>query len=315
MNNRIPQSCSPDFCKVIILNHRLGTEQKIAIDIFHSKNKNVGLPLEQDNTNIVHRGMPQGEYIEALGSSVFDMEAILSQRDFCLTDRLVKGGKVRVRVEVSKETNVVGSFRFHFRGIDLTNTRRNFMERPNFYLEINRKQRGHGQDFWHPVYRTKITTLTLNPFWEMDEVTLEIFCNNDLNRDLRLIILDLDGGNRKPLGLIDTTPAAILENKATLGNADDSKAYMLRKEVDSHVISNKFGKLLVLKAEVLYQETAFSEAYCHPMAEAIAVQVMPAPNHHVNTFDDIKERCTIALILAIDFTKNNGECVSSIALQ
>lgn len=189
------------------------------------------------------------------------------------------------------------------------------MERPNFFLEINRKQRGLCQDFWHPVYRTKITTLTLNPFWEMDEVTLEVFCNNDLNRELRLIIMDLDGGNRKQLGLIDTTPSAILENKATLGNADDSKAYMLTKEVDSHVISNKLGRLIVLKAEVLYRETAFSEAFCQPMAEAIAVQVMPAPIFRTETFDDIKENCTIDLILAVDFTKNNGERQISVVFQ
>jgi len=304
----VPQSSCPEFTKVIILNHRLGTETKIAIDIFHCKN--VEEEPQWELNNFVHRGLPQSKGIDSLGSSVLDVEAIMSRPDYCLTDTLGKGGKLHVRVEVSNETMQPGSFRFQFRALELPNVRRNFMDRPNFYLEINRKQKGISQDIWHPVYRTKMTSLTLQPFWELDSLDLEVLCNHEIHRELRLMIMDLDGSSRKQVGWVDTTPDSLIDHKATHGNADDSKAYFLTKGMEGQVINNRLGKLIVLEAELLYQRGgSMSDAYCMPIPEAIAVEIMPAPRHS-KTFEGIMERGSLDLIVAIDFTKKNGNGIT-----
>jgi hypothetical protein len=277
--------------------------------------------------------MPQADnLVEALGSSVFDVEAILTQRDASLSDKLAKGGKVHVWMELSSSNNSedynnqwtrTRCFQFHIRGLDLPNTR-HFLDRPNFYLEIHRKQKGKSQDIWHPIYRTKQSTLTLNPFWDMDTLDLDVFCNNDLHRELRLMVFDLDGTARRLVGSVDTTPEVLIGKRTMHGNADDSKALRLTKGTDSHVISTKLGKLIVLEAQVLMHRdhdsvVVVAEAYCSPMSDsttmmmpqAVAVEVMSPPpdtyRQSALSFDVIKARCSVEMIVALDFTKKNGE--------
>jgi hypothetical protein len=158
----------------------------------------------------------------------------------------------------------------------------------------------------------------------MDTLDLDVFCNNDLHRELRLMIFDCDGNTRRLLGWVDTTPDTLLDKRAIHGNADDSRALLLTKGTDNHVISTKLGKLIVLEAQVLHRDHALvvADAYCSPrmncttmMPQAIAVEVMapPPPTYsEPSSFDAIEERCSVELVVALDFTKKNGESVADI---
>jgi hypothetical protein len=126
------------------------------------------------------------------------------------------------------------------------------------------------------------------------------------------------------VGSVDTTPEVLIGKRTMHGNADDSKALRLTKGTDSHVISTKLGKLIVLEAQVLMHRdhdsvVVVAEAYCSPMSDsttmmmpqAVAVEVMSPPpdtyRQSALSFDVIKARCSVEMIVALDFTKKNGE--------
>lgn len=141
----VPQCSSPEWAKVVILEHTRGTEHRIAIDIFHSL-----LSSPEKQHTIAHserRGHLHVDHAQHLCGILLDVETILCSRDCILTEKLSYGCSITVRLEeCSSQAN--GEFKFQLRGLDCQNTRINFLDRPDFVMEIRRKQPGKTQDTW-----------------------------------------------------------------------------------------------------------------------------------------------------------------------
>lgn len=140
----MPQCFSPEWATILVLEHTRGTEHRIAIDIFHS------LINTADETHKIHHSERRGhlhvDNAQQLCGILLDIETILSNRDYCLTEKLSHGCTISVRLEECSSQR--GEFKFHLRGLDCQNTRLNFLDRPDFIFEIRRKQRGKTQDSW-----------------------------------------------------------------------------------------------------------------------------------------------------------------------
>lgn len=141
----VPQCSSPEWATIITIEHTRGTEHRIAIDVFHSLlDENVPHKISQSE----RRGHLNVDNAQQLCGTLLDVETILTNRDHVLVEKLAYGCSLSVRLEEVNKQGTAGAFKFHLRGLDCQNTRRNFLDRPDFIFEIRRKQRGKTQDTW-----------------------------------------------------------------------------------------------------------------------------------------------------------------------
>lgn len=137
----------------MILEHTRGTEHKIAVDVFHSMLDDTTGNDTTGNTHNIHhserRGHLQVNDAQQLCGTLLDVETILSNRNGVLQETLAHECRLCVRLEECAPDSSKGEFKFHLRGLDCQNTRRNFLDRPDFVVEIRRKQRGKTQDSWY----------------------------------------------------------------------------------------------------------------------------------------------------------------------
>lgn len=145
----VPSCSSPEWATVITIEHTRGTEHKIAVDVFHSMlcdTENGGTHNIQQSER---RGHLEVNHAQQLCGTLLDVETILSNRNGVLQEKLAHGCSLFVRLEECAGESSTGAFKFHVRGLDCQNTRRNFLDRPDFVFEIRRKQRGKTQDSWY----------------------------------------------------------------------------------------------------------------------------------------------------------------------
>jgi len=240
--------------------------------------------------------------------------------------------------------------RFQVRGYAFPSMRRNFMERPDYYYELFRKTTAPVQqqqqqndvdggvvvvvvekESWRLVYRSACEKGMLNPMWAEDQLSVAALCNHDLNRDLLIQVIDMDGkGGRHLLGSMETNVHGLMGAVVTDGgNCDTTKAFSLLCKKGE----KKMGQIIVLQAAVHTSGSSvpfMEDAIAVPvMAEPImdgsgsleimappimAVEVLPAPTVRAlgtSSFQDYASVCGIDLCMAVDFTDTNGKSGSS----
>lgn len=294
---------------------------EVAVDIFHTKASTTEFKSHEIHEpryqGAEHRGLPEPKDATPVTSAIVSIHHILRNTpDWTLEHPIVgtASGKVIIHVEPSKEHDGC-SFRFHIRGYSFPTTRRNFLDRPDFFYEIFRKF----QDSWRLVYRSEEEKASLSPMWSEDQITLEALCNNDLNRELLIQIVDIEGNNIKELGSFQTTVHGLMGAVSTNGNCDTMKSFPVMNG------DRKMGCVIVLMATVITSGRFADESSCgsHSLVvepsgafeilPAIAVEILPPPNavgRSVPRFQDYARKCSIDWCLAIDFTESNGDFLS-----
>ena len=332
----VPSSFSPEWASVIVvdvpnINGGAKTDQRIAVDIFHTNDTSTHEfkshakhdPRYQGDE---HRGLPVPKGAEPVTSMIFSMAQVLYETpDWTLTQKIpgTTAGKIMLHVETSKDQNNEDDaiFFFHLRGFSFPSTRRNFLDRPDFYYEVFRQF----QDSWRLVYRSPVDKGSLSPNWPEDHIPVERLCNHDLNRVLMIQVVDMEGSIPKYLGSFQTTAHGLMGAVSTNGNCDTTKSFPITNG------DKKMGCMIVLKASVISPKAFAEDAACRmepttptAIAELIVdpsrivpadvVEILQPPQHAgvrslatQPTFSDYARRCPIDLCLAIDFTEANGD--------
>jgi hypothetical protein len=324
---------SPQWATIIFVNHHPGFEHRIAVDIFHSNNNNSNNNTkEQFKLHEIfdlryqgegHRGIPKPKDATHVTSVLFCINQVFVDcPDWTTEQKIAPSGKVILHIETNNNDrddrdDDTSRFRFHIRGYSFPSTRRNFLERPDFYFEIFRKF----QMSWWLVYRSRVEKGMLNPYWQEDQIQLAVLCNNDFNRELLIQIVDMDGSHRHVLGSFETSVHGLMGAVSTNGNCDTAKAF------DVMHGGKKLGKAIVLTAAVhttgRVEEVSSAYMVDPPTATiiepgsvellpmpVIAVEIMPAPTvlaRTPSTYPDYARNCPIDWCLAIDFTDANGD--------
>jgi hypothetical protein len=351
---------------MIVLDHQpAGPEQRVAVDIFHTSVTSTNTTfskqdIEQHDIHDIryqgkeHRGMPIPKDAKPVTSLLFSINEALRQPDQTLVQLIPQSahpntsGSITLHVEPTKfghENDDETTLKFHIRGYAFPSMRRNFLERPDYYYEIYRKTTAlttiitqqHDdetatvvveEDTWRLVYRSPCEKGMLNPMWQVDQLSIAALCNHDLNRDVRIQVVDLDGkGGRNLLGSCETNVHGIMGAVVVDGgNCDTSKAFSLFCKKGQ----KKVGKMIVLEAavhmcgsSVLVMEDAVAvpvlgealvldggSASLEIMAPpALTVEVMAVPamvGRPTTSFQHYVNQCDIDLCMAVDFTDGNG---------
>uniref|UniRef100_A0A7S1D9E5 C2 domain-containing protein n=1 Tax=Cyclophora tenuis TaxID=216820 RepID=A0A7S1D9E5_CYCTE len=260
----VPQTSSPEWQAITEFEHRSHTEHRLSVDVFHS---DVG-PLRNESTittttttrptmtrRVSHRGVPTPEAAQQLCSLFFDVETILSQKDYFILEPIPgsQGGSVTVRLEVVKAdvTDFAKSvLRFQLRGSNLGNVVRRGM--PSYHFEVRRKHMGRTQEKWCLVYRSETVPSNSNPVWAMmiHGVALDTLCHNhDLDEWIQISIVDVSA-NWATLGTVETTVREFMERGSEMG-PDTEKGLL----VTNGKKQRKVGHLVVAQCEVIAPPT------------------------------------------------------------
>jgi len=324
---------SPEWAQIIFLDHTLAQEHRFAIDVYHSNADNPNVKIKFDTDSELIRGSPKPKNCEQIGGLLFEIESVLSQPDRTYAQKMPRsnGGKIHVRLEATRmgHGDPKDLFRFQIRGVNLPNTR-NFMDRPDFKLEIRRKSSGQTQDTWDLVYNSAPCPNTLNPSWDLDEIPLISLCNYNFSRELRLTVVDAKAsltGQKQVLGSTDTTLQGLLDAKLPfgVGNSDVTRGLSIRNEAKK---DKKLGSIIVIEAKILnaadMNRSSFSRmsmtegtmATARGIPESAAdsvaslptavevLEVMPAP---AVDFDAYQRRTDMGLCVGVDFHCDNGD--------
>ncbi|KAI2497409.1 Copine [Fragilaria crotonensis] len=337
MTETVPSNFSPEWASVIVVdlpNSGGGpkTDQRIAVDIFHTNNTSTHEFKSHEKHDRryqgdEHRGLPLPKGAEPVTSMIFSMAQVLYETpDWTLAQKIpgTSSGKIILHVETCKDQHHDDDsiFFFHLRGFSFPSTRRNFLDRPDFYFEIFRQF----QDSWRLVYRSSEEKCSLSPLWAEDHISVERLCNHDLNRELLIRVIDMEGTIPKELGSFQTTAHGLMGAVSIDGNCDTTKSFAVMNG------DKKMGCMIVLKATVILPgafvedaanrmepttPTAIAELIVDPsqiVPAAAAVAILPPPTivtrggrAAVPTFHDYARRCPIDWCLAIDFTDANGD--------
>jgi hypothetical protein len=128
---------------------------------------------------------------------------------------------------------------------------------------------------WVSVFQTEVQMNTLNPVWKPISVPLQVLCNGDPCRPLRIVCYDWDKSS--PPSLIGFCQTSIREMLANPSFSDDLIHPNLQKKKKSYRNSGK----LVLQSIQLEENASF--------------------------LSFVQGGCALRLMIAIDFTGSNGD--------
>eukprot|EP00549_Striatella_unipunctata_P025625 CAMPEP_0118682014 /NCGR_PEP_ID=MMETSP0800-20121206/5257_1 /TAXON_ID=210618 ORGANISM="Striatella unipunctata, Strain CCMP2910" /NCGR_SAMPLE_ID=MMETSP0800 /ASSEMBLY_ACC=CAM_ASM_000638 /LENGTH=541 /DNA_ID=CAMNT_0006578371 /DNA_START=301 /DNA_END=1926 /DNA_ORIENTATION=+ len=185
---------------------------------------------------------PTQEESHHICSCQLDVESIMSSNNMSIRERLAGcDATIFVHLEPSNISNFnpeidPSKLHLHLRGMKFQNIRRSFVDRPDFYYEIQRLYKGRSGHTWDMVFRSERVKGSTNPLWEPATLDLERLCNYETEeRDLRISVWDYDHrmGMRTFLGSVETTVDALIRAEAETGNSDMSKALLISSSSQS----------------------------------------------------------------------------------
>jgi len=110
---------------------------------------------------------------------------------------------------------------------------------------------GRGGERWSLVYRSEYMKDHLNPLWKGFSVLLEDFCDNNLDKLIKIKLLDFGKRSENSLlGEVETTTRVVLQSVVKRGNGDRSKALEFISPNPYYNDTTSVGELLVLKASI-----------------------------------------------------------------
>ena len=184
---------------------------------------------------------------------------------------LRSNGYMIIRAEEVEHAGMAVSMRMRARGLD----RKNTFWRSDPFLVIRRRQAAAEEDdAWATVYRSEVLKGTLNPQWAPIHMALSTLCNGDQRAPLRLEVwANRSNGNHELIGLTETT----------LEEIPARREYYLRNEKMAEKRGASYKNSGVLHVQ--------------------DVEMIKVPSF----LDYIRGGCEVQLMVAIDFTRSNGD--------
>lgn len=100
------------------------------------------------------------------------------------------------------------------------------------------------------VYKSEHIEDNHNPFWDSFTIGLDKLCDGDLDRPLKITVMDWQRfGSDRVIGSFKTSASELIARKATRGNADADAAFEIQPEEGSDDDSKR-GFIVVLNAQV-----------------------------------------------------------------
>jgi uncharacterized protein YegL len=270
----IPNSLSPHWVKVFVLDYELGTPIKVACNVFDQRNK--------------------GEN-KTMGSAVFDIGELLGARGNTKAKKLKGGGTLFANV---RKATGSGTLRLQCKGSKLKNVEGMFSKSDPFF-ELSRKISAAGGLTWDNVYRSNHLKNTLNPDWEVAVIDLSTLCGGDLDLPIKVEVYDYESsGKHKPMGSAEMSVKG-MQSAAASG----TPVKLLQKGKD-------VGFFHIVKAEVSGIESITGQMAAtsvSPKTPFVPTPVAAAAAGSINFVDYVSGGCELNVIVAIDFTGSNGD--------
>jgi hypothetical protein len=164
-------------------------------------------------------------------------------------------GSIFIHVTKSIQGQTAGILDCQIRGLDIKNIESGLLGlgAVDPYYVISKKYNDvtSGSSRWYVVYRSEHIHNIINPYWKGFKLDLERFCNNDLNKEIKIAIYDQeDYGSDRWLGEVETTLAEMLESVAKRGNADRESA-LRAVAVEDDGKDDLRALLVILRADVI----------------------------------------------------------------
>jgi hypothetical protein len=165
-------------------------------------------------------------------------------------------GSIFIHVAKSIQGQTAGILDCQIRGLDIKNIESGLLGlgAVDPYYVISKKYNDvtSGSSRWYVVYRSEHIHNIINPYWKGFKLDLERFCNNDLNKEIKIAIYDQeDYGSDRWLGEVETTLAEMLESVAKRGNADRESA-LRAVAVEDDGKDDLRALLVILRADVIH---------------------------------------------------------------
>ena len=230
-----------------------------------------------------------------MGTALFEVGEVVGKRGNVASKSLQTGGAVYVHIERSCDDGTQGRFLLQLRGLNISNTQT--LGKASPFFELYRKVETPTGAIWRSVYRSNVVRSNLNPKWGETDLNLEVACNGDLDRAMKVIVYDhRRSGKHKNMGEFETTIRMFVHAKENGGDVDEDNAFTLRRRGEK-----KVGHVLVMKAQILGSIATDTSRH-----QTTAIH-QPRPARRPEFVDYLAGGCQISLAVAIDFTASNGK--------
>uniref|UniRef100_A0A7S1D519 C2 domain-containing protein n=2 Tax=Cyclophora tenuis TaxID=216820 RepID=A0A7S1D519_CYCTE len=239
-----------------------------------------------------------------MGTALFEVGSILGSRGNVQSKGLQTGGAVFVHIEKSRKDGLHGKMKFQLRGINLANLRRMGGKSSPYFQLYRRVDRPNGAT-WSKVYRSNVIKSNLNPKWDATELDLEVTCNGDLNRAMKVVVYDhRKGGKHKEMGEFETSMGRFIEAKNDGGDVNEDRGFTLQR--NERIV----GQICILQASIaeLGGQMGRSDRLASQLSEIRITRGLSGSRRppRPEFVDYLLGGCEISLAVAIDFTASNG---------
>mmetsp|Transcript_5814 Transcript_5814/g.13742 ORF Transcript_5814/g.13742 Transcript_5814/m.13742 type:complete len:314 (+) Transcript_5814:88-1029(+) len=268
----VKNNLSPHWAKIFTFEYQLGTPAKLAINIFDEVRKS-------DN--------------KSMGSTVFEVDSLLSARGGTKTKKIRNGGTVTA---VIRKSQGAGVLRFKMSGEGLKN-QEGFLRKSDPFFELVRRDDTAGGATFNTVFRSEVVKDNLSPDWKQASIELSQLCGGNFDLPFFVKIYDHESdGKHESMGQFETTVNAMVQGA---GNAS----------IPVKLKGKDAGTVVLHKAELsLPQSTESSEEGVEEeMAQmSVSPSAIPRTANKPTFIDYVSGGCQLNVTVAIDFTGSNG---------
>mmetsp|Transcript_5818 Transcript_5818/g.13760 ORF Transcript_5818/g.13760 Transcript_5818/m.13760 type:complete len:519 (+) Transcript_5818:78-1634(+) len=269
----VKNNLSPHWAKIFTFEYQLGTPAKLAINIFDEVRKS-------DN--------------KSMGSTVFEVDSLLSARGGTKTKKIRNGGTVTA---VIRKSQGAGVLRFKMSGEGLKN-QEGFLRKSDPFFELVRRDDTAGGATFNTVFRSEVVKDNLSPDWKQASIELSQLCGGNFDLPFFVKIYDHESdGKHESMGQFETTVNAMVQGA---GNAS----------IPVKLKGKDAGTVVLHKAELsLPQSTESSEEGVEEeMAQmSVSPSAIPRTANKPTFIDYVSGGCQLNVTVAIDFTGSNGD--------
>ena len=248
---------NPDWPDQLAIDYRFEEVQEIVIKLYDQDDK-------KSPTDFASH--------DFIGEVTFTLADLMCSRDHRFSGQIKGGhnmGTVHVRGEAIHNTRDI--FVVNFVGAKLA-AKNGFFGKSDPFLIISRC---YEDGSYVVCWRGDHVTNTLNPAWTTSRIPLVALCNGDIDRPIRIQLMDYESsGKHQPMGVVDTSVRALMNSAGAPMNVI---------EADKKAKSKSYVNSGTLSAQRCVIEK------------------------HPSMTDFIMGGCEVSLMVAIDFTGSNGD--------
>jgi len=191
-----------------------------------------------------------------MGSAMVDVSAIYKDsQDGNAHKAPLDDGSGSVILWAHESYDLHSFFNFKFRGLHIKNIEigKLGLGSTDPFYEVYKKHSylSADKERWQLIHRCKKIKNHLNPMWEEEELNMEAFCDNDMDKDIKIQLWDYqNSGKHRSMGEVETTTSKIVKRKTMRGNADRTGALMFKPPGDDADANYSVGDLIVLHAQI-----------------------------------------------------------------